>query len=213
MIDRPEEFASNTVSREIADLKSVCEFARGSSMPVRVEGRPWGLLGHSRGAAVSILAARDVPEAGAVVSWSGLARLDRYTQRRKKEWKMTGRLPFNESRAESGLWLDYSYFEDIERHGSEYDVALRAAGMGIPHLIVHGRHDRAVTMREASELLEHPRKSEVKLEVIEGCGHAFGAVHPMEKAPACLQKAAVTTALWLMDRLTCGAAEGVSGTP
>ncbi|HSG26991.1 MAG TPA: hypothetical protein VLA34_00825, partial [Candidatus Krumholzibacterium sp.] len=174
-----------------------------------VEGRPWGLLGHSRGGAVSILAAPDIPEAGAVVSWSGLSKLDRYTPRRKKEWKKTGRLPFTESRSESGLWLDYSYYRDIEENMERYDVQAGAAGMGLPHLIVHGRHDRAVTMKEAERLLELPREAEVRMEIIEGCGHAFGAVHPMDNAPRCLQEASVKTALWLRDRLLPQAGAGM----
>lgn len=198
---RPEVFASNTVTREIADLKRVISFAHSEKMPVNANGTRWGLLGHSRGGGVSILVAPDAPEIASIVTWSSLSRFDRYTARRKKEWKKTGRLAFNESRAESGLWLDYSYFEDIDAHREKYDLRLRASELKIPHLIVHGRRDAAVTLKEAEGLLLHPRAAEVKMEILEGCGHSFGAMHPMTEPADCLIEACNLSSGWFEKTL------------
>jgi pimeloyl-ACP methyl ester carboxylesterase len=203
-ITNPELFASNSVGAEIEDLLSACEAARGAGFPLRSAGRPWGLMGHSRGGAVSILAAPRVPEAGSIVTWSALAKLDRYTDRRREEWKRTGRLPFNEGRADTGLWLDYSYYEDIDRNREAYDLPKRASELGVPHLIVHGRHDAAVTMKEERLLVQYPPRSERRFEIIEGCGHTFGARHPMRKPPAPLEKAAGLTVEWFRRTLAQG---------
>ncbi|MBU8923480.1 MAG: alpha/beta fold hydrolase [Bacteroidales bacterium] len=200
-ITRPDLFASNSVSREIIDLKKVISFAHSEKMPVNANGTRWGLLGHSRGGAVSILVSPDSPEIASIVTWSALSKLDRYTERRKKEWKKRGRLAFNESRAESGLWLDYSYFEDIDAHREQYDLSLRASELKIPHLIVHGRRDAAVTLKEAEGLLLHPRAAEVKMEILEGCGHSFGAVHPMTEPADCLVEACCLSSEWFEKTL------------
>lgn len=201
-IAHPEIFASNSVSREIEDLCSVCSFARSKSFPFPVDESKWGLLGHSRGGAVSILSVSRCPEVKSIVTWSALSKLDRYTLRRKKDWKKTGRLPFNEQRADSQLWLDYSYFEDIERNLENYDLERRASEMGIPHLIVHGRHDGAVTLQEAQGLLRYDRDAEVRMEIIEGCGHSFATVHPMQKPSAALEKAVSLSVEWFLGTLT-----------
>jgi pimeloyl-ACP methyl ester carboxylesterase len=203
-ITNPELFASNSVGAEIEDLLAACEAARSAHFPLRCAGMPWGLMGHSRGGAVSILAAPRVPEAASIVTWSALARLDRYTDRRKEEWRRTGRLPFNEGRADTGLWLDYSYYEDIDRNREAYDLPRRASELGVPHLIVHGRHDAAVTMKEERSLTEYPPRSERSFEIIEGCGHTFGVRHPMKKPPAPLEKAVGLTVDWFRRTLLRG---------
>lgn len=200
-ITNPELFASNSVGAEIEDLLAACEAARSAGFPLRSAGHRWGLMGHSRGGAVSILTAPRVPEAASIVTWSSLAKLDRYTDRRKEEWKRSGRLPFNEGRADTGLWLDYSYYEDIDRNREAYDLPGRASELGVPHLIVHGRRDAAVTMKEERLLVQYPPRSERSFEIIEGCGHTFGVRHPMKKPPAPLEKAVGLTVDWFRRTL------------
>jgi dienelactone hydrolase len=58
LLDRPEAFARNTVSAEIADLAGVLAYI-GSGALTRdgIGGGPLGLFGHSRGGAVALLAA------------------------------------------------------------------------------------------------------------------------------------------------------------
>ncbi len=174
-ITNPDLFASNSVCAEIEDLLAACAAARRADFPLRCAGRKWGLMGHSRGGAVSILAAPLVPETGSIVTWSALSKLDRYTQRRKDEWKRTGRLPFNEGRADTQLWLDYSYYDDIDRNREAYDLPKRASELGVPHLIVHGRRDAAVTLKEARGLIGVPGGDEARwLMVISGDGKGGG---------------------------------------
>ncbi|MBN2184887.1 MAG: alpha/beta fold hydrolase [Candidatus Krumholzibacteriota bacterium] len=174
MITRKEEFATNTVSMEKADLEAVCRFAVSGRLPFETEAGRIGLLGHSRGGAVSLLVSPMFSEIRSLVTWSSPSNLDRYSARRKSEWKRTGRLRFNETRADGELWLDYSYYEDILKHGEQYDIPGRASELKIPYLIIHGRQDAAVTLPEAKKLIGDPRPGRIKMEIIEGCGHTFG---------------------------------------
>ncbi len=197
MITRPDEFAANTVSREINDLETVLRFAGGGGLPLALDGENWGLFGHSRGGAVAILATPGFAEIKSLVTWSTPSRLDRYTEKRKEEWKKTGGLDFRDPRSEAPLRLDYSYYRDIDRNSSGYDLPAAASRLEAAHLMVHGERDAAVTLKEARGLLKHPRKGRFRFEVIEGCGHTFGVRHPMRSSTREFERAFEITAGWL----------------
>ena len=174
MITRHEEFAANTVAREEADLEAVCRSALSGQLPLKIDRERIGLLGHSRGGAVSLLVSPLFSEIRSLVTWSSPSNLDRYSARRKSDWKRTGRLTFSDIRADGELWLDYSYYDDILKHGEHYDLPERASELTIPYLVIHGRRDAAVTLLEAKKLIILPQPRKVKMEIIEGCGHTFG---------------------------------------
>jgi alpha-beta hydrolase superfamily lysophospholipase len=206
MIVRPEEFASNRVSTEIADLKRVLSWTASGDFPLEKDPAR-GLLGHSRGGSVSILAAQGFlggdasPRVESIATWSTPSRLDRYTDRRKKEWRKTGALVFSDDRSPVPLRLDYSYYEDIDSNRERYDVPRTAAGLGIPHLVLHGQRDAAVSISEARAFFDFPASGERRLEEIPGCGHTFGVMHPMSSPTAALEKAVSITVEWFASTL------------
>jgi dienelactone hydrolase len=193
---RPEAFAENTVSRELEDVRSVCEYMRGSSFPLEKLDNRWGFFGYSRGASISILLAPDIDEVRSLVTWSTPSRLDRYTERRKRQWRRDGALVFRDNRSPVPLELGYGYYEDIDRNRKRYDLIHGASRLRVPHLMVHGERDAAVTLNEAKELLTVARFEDTRLEVITGCGHAFGVTHPMRKTTASLERAVDLTVQW-----------------
>ncbi|MBN1164076.1 MAG: alpha/beta fold hydrolase [Candidatus Krumholzibacteriota bacterium] len=205
LITKPEEFAANTVSREVADLENAGRFVISDSFPLPVQGPRLGLLGHSRGGSACLLASFSCPAVRSIVTWSAASKLDRYTDLRKQEWKRTGRLEFKESRSPTPLWLDYAYYRDIDRNREKFDLKSRAADLKIPHLIVHGERDAAVTLKEARRLVQLPRPGKVSLQIIKGCGHTFGISHPMRGPTRGLEKATSLTVAWFKGTL---AAEG-----
>jgi len=202
LFDRPDEFARNTVSAEIADLRGVLAFVRSGALDREgIRGETLGLFGHSRGGAVALLVAGEYPEARAIVTWSTVARLDRYTARRKAAWKREGALVFNDPRAGGPLRLDYSYYEDIDARRKTFDVPRAAAALSIPHLMVHGERDAAVTLREARALMAEPRKGEARLEIVHGAGHTFNVTHPMRRPTSALERAVGLSAEWFGQTL------------
>jgi dienelactone hydrolase len=202
LFERPEEFAGNTVSAEIEDLRSVCSFVRGRT-PARAGagGRRWGLFGHSRGGAVAILVAAEFREVRSIVTWSTLGRLDRYTPRRKAQWKRDGALVFTDARSSVPLGLAYSYYEDIDAHREVFDLPRAAAALAIPHLMVHGERDAAVTLRETKALVAGPRGAAARLEIVHGAGHTFNVRHPMRRPTAALDRAVQMTVEWFAQTL------------
>jgi pimeloyl-ACP methyl ester carboxylesterase len=194
-ITRPEEFAANKVSLEIEDLARVLEYVRSSAFPLSA-ARRWGLLGHSRGGAVCILTAPRFEEVRSIVTWSALSKLDRYTEERKIAWKKTGALVFKDARSTVPLRLEYGYYRDIKDNSGRYDLIRAAAALGMPHLVVHGERDAAVSPLEAENLVSLPRPAEVKLEIIRGCGHTYSVTHPMKSPSQALEKALGITTEW-----------------
>lgn len=200
MITRPAEFASNKVSTELSDLGRVLRWTGSDTFPLPASPAR-GLLGHSRGGSVSILTARTFPEVRSIVTWATPSRLDRYTDRRKKVWKETGTLEFSDTRSPVPLHLDYSYYEDIDANRKMFDVPKAAAALKIPHLIVHGERDAAVSISEAKAFLDIPGKGERRLETIRGCGHTFGVTHPMPEPTHALDNATSLTVEWFTSTL------------
>jgi pimeloyl-ACP methyl ester carboxylesterase len=200
MITRPDEFAVNTVSTELSDLIRVLRWIGSDTFPLPAAPAR-GLFGHSRGGSVSILAAGSFPEVRSIVTWSTPSRLDRYTDRRKRAWKRTGALEFSDSRSPVPLRLDYSYYEDIDENRERYDPLKAGAALEIPHLVVHGERDAAVSIREAKAFSGLPGGGKRRLEVIKGCGHTFGVTHPMSTPSPALEKATGLTVEWFASTL------------
>ena len=199
---RPDDFAANTVSAEIADLRGVCAFVRSGALASSgAKIRRWGLFGHSRGGAIAILVAPEFEEVRAIVTWSTVARLDRYTARRKVQWKKDGALVFTDGRSPVPLRLGYGYFQDIEAHGRHFDLPRAAGALTIPHLMVHGDHDGAVTPSEARLLAAAPRSGPARLEIIRGAGHTFNVRHPMHRPTPALERSVRLTTEWFTDTL------------
>ena len=200
MIVRPVEFASNKVSTELSDLDKVLRWIDSDEFPFPAAASR-GLLGHSRGGSISILTAKSFPEVRSVVTWSTPSRLDRYTGRRKEEWKRTGALEFSDSRSPVPLRLDYSYYEDIDANRAMYDLPRAAAALARPHLVVHGERDAAVSINEAKAFFDLPGTGDRRFETIKGCGHTFGVTHPMSEPTSALEKAVSLTAEWFASTL------------
>lgn len=200
-IVRTDEFASNTVGREMEDLEMVCRAVREGSVHLPVMDGRWGLFGYSRGGAMTLLAAPRFPEIRSLVTWATPSRFDRYSWKRKEIWKQDGALVFTDGRADEQLRLDYSYYEDIARNPDRYDLIASEASLSIPHLMVHGERDAAVTLTETKELLGIQGRETTRLEIIKGCGHTFGISHPMHAAPKTLEKAVGLTVDWFRNDL------------
>lgn len=199
----PERFARNTVSAELEDARRVARAVRAGALePDAPAAGRWALLGHSRGGAVALLAAAETPETRSLVTWSTVARLDRYTAARKAAWRRSGALVFPDERADGPLRLDYAYYEDIDRNREAFDLRRAAGRLAVPHLMVHGERDGAVTLREAETLLAVPRPAETRFEIVRGAGHTFNVTHPMRRPTPALERAIEASVDWL--RRTAG---------
>lgn len=173
-----EKFADNTFSLEISELSEVIDayffgfFGESSSNKI-------GLIGHSRGAAVSILTARKRKEVAATAMWSSISVVDRYTARQKKEWMKKGFIEIINSRTNQVMRLNLSVLEDIEKNkDKKLNIQYAVKKYNRPLLILHGEQDLAVPIKEGLEIYKSSNKKKSRFITVPAAGHTFDIVHP-----------------------------------
>lgn len=176
----PERFARNTYSREVSELKQVIDAYKngffGSSGKNKI-----GLLGHSRGGAVSVLTAAGRSDINAVAEWAGISKVDRYTERQKDLWRKDGFLFAHNQRNGHPMLLNVSMLDDIEKNKDGSLNIQKAVGeLNCPLLIAQGEQDLAVLVKDAEELYSWSNKELTELYIVKAAGHTFNVKHPFE---------------------------------
>jgi alpha-beta hydrolase superfamily lysophospholipase len=201
----PAAFADNTFARERYDLDVVIDTARSRGWIGDGNGS-LGLFGFSRGGGVAILrAASDTPpKAGALVTWSSIAYVDRWTTEEHNAWRTRGHREVPNTRTGEVFRVGTAFLDEIETNGaSELDL-LSAAGRiserAIPWLIVHGEADETIGVHEGRQLHTASR-DRAELAVIEHASHTYNAKHGMTEPTPELAIAADRTVRFLRANL------------
>ena len=178
--DELDRFAANTFSREIKELSELIDALKNGYFG-EVGQNKIGLIGHSRGGAISLLTAYKNPEVAAVAAWSSVAKLDRYSDRQKEEWKKNGYFGVMNMRTKQEMRLNVTLLEDIENNKDDLlNLTQAVSGLDKPLLIAHGEQDLAVPMKEAEQLYEWSDKEKTELFKLKKTGHTFDIKHPFE---------------------------------
>ncbi|HUL45253.1 MAG TPA: alpha/beta fold hydrolase [Bacteroidota bacterium] len=171
-----EAFSENTISQEIDDLGAVIDALCDQRLSVQLpEPARLILLGHSRGGGVAIVRTSLDRRVYGLVTWSAIARFDRWTEHQKARWRRDGFLPLARDTAASPLRLGISLLRDIEERGEELSILRAASRVSVPWLLVHGRADVTVPPKEAEELFAASDKSISSAKLFEGVGHLYNA--------------------------------------
>ncbi|HEU5162137.1 MAG TPA: alpha/beta fold hydrolase [Thermoanaerobaculia bacterium] len=178
--DRLDLFGDDTYGRELDDLASVLSWVAHLR---EVGDLPLFLMGHSRGGGVSILGAKKVasPLVRGIVTWSGVARADRWPDAVKREWRKRGVLEVQNARTGQTMPISTAVLDDLEARGKDLDILAALDETECPLLIVHGTADETVPPEEAEELARRARNGSLVL--IENGTHTFGAKHPFDGVP------------------------------
>lgn len=204
---RLDLFRRNTLSREADELEVAIDALREhDALPEIVRSRPFGLLGHSRGAVATMTSAVERPDAvGAVVTWNGVSRALRYTEGQLGRWEEDGEMGFTNARTGQRMAMAWNYVVDAREHAGRLEPIQSAGRMKAPHLIVHGTKDMAVALDEAHQLKAgHSDADGCELVEIEGGTHTFGAVHPFAGSTPQLDRALDVTTDWYGRHLAGG---------
>lgn len=178
--DEPDKFAKNTLSLEVSELNEIINAYQDGFFGERSE-QGIGIIGHSRGGAISLFVGSERNEVKAVVAWSSIALLDRFTQRQKDEWIKNGFFEVVNSRTNEVIRLDTSLLEDIEKNKlSSLNLEQAVKNLSKPLLIAQGEQDLTVTLDEAKMLHEWSDKSTSETYFIPATGHTYGIKHPFE---------------------------------
>lgn len=175
-----DKFAKNTISLEISELSELIEFYRNGFFGKTLNNKI-GVIGHSRGGAVSILSAAKNKSVSALVVWASVAELKRYTPRQIAEWRRNGFVQVQNSRTKQRMRIDVSFIDDIESNsGDLLNIQKAVKSLNRPFLIIHGEQDVTVPIKEAHQLFEWSDKNLSAIEIISFTGHTFNISHPFE---------------------------------
>ena len=173
-----ENFAQNTLSRDVDEILRVLEEVRGGGI-LSVPPTRLGLFGHSRGGGEAIVAARDDGRLDALVTWAGLATFDRWDEELRQQWRSERRIYVMNARTAQQMPMDVGFLEDFESNRERLDVEAAASTLrGLPWLIVHGKDDASVSVEDARLLAS--ANPEATVERIPNAGHGFETAHPFQ---------------------------------
>ncbi len=177
-----DKFAKNTFSREIRELSEIVDAVRDNFFGIGSSGKI-GLLGHSRGGAISLLTSSRRNDIFAIALWSSIANLDRYSKRQKEMWRKNGSFDVMNTRTKQIMKLNVDLLNDIEQNiDGSLNIENSIKKLKVPLLIAHSDQDLVVPISEAEQLYEWADKSLTELYKIYGTGHTFDIVHPFQQS-------------------------------
>lgn len=195
----PDRFGRNTFSAELTDLETVLDAvhagALGLPAPTSI-----GLLGHSRGGGMAILAAARRTEVKALVTWAAIASTARWSEEMVRRWRAQGQLEVRNQRTGQVLPLYPDILDDLDRHPDTLDVGRAAGRLTMPWLLAHGMVDETVKLSEAESLAKAAPSAETLF--LPQTGHTFGASHPLSDRPPALASLLDASVSFLTRHLT-----------
>lgn len=179
----PDDFATNTISRELDDIADVLAYVRTSTdeMATRIRNFWNGLLhfvGHSRGGGLAQVAGVE-HRANKVVVWNSVGAWVRWTPRQRIAWMASGMVEVENTRTGQKLQMNSTYLLDIETHSERQSLVHACRTLSDRLLLIHAEHDLTVPLKEIHALLRTADRSAV-LSVITNTTHTFGITHPLD---------------------------------
>lgn len=180
-VEQPTEFAdldafgNNNFSKEMLDYDEVLNCF--STRP-NINSEKIVLIGHSRGAGISVIKAFEDDRVKTLISLAGVSHFGyRFPSgERLDKWRETGVMYSENARTKQQMPHYYQFYEDYKANENRFSVQYAAQHLEKPFLIVQGTEDDAVKDKEAYLLHEWCKSSELQL--IEGANHTFGAKEP-----------------------------------
>lgn len=171
--DELERWGHQRPSGDLDDIRTVVDFVAGS-------GSEWiGLMGHSRGGALSVLHAARDPRIRALVTWAAVENLMRWPEEEVRKWRSDGKIDVVNMRTGQVLPIYRDALDDFDANcGGSLNVLAAAGRVRVPWLIVHGAADTSVPQADAEHLRASSRTEVSELWLVDGAGHTFGARHP-----------------------------------
>ncbi len=171
----PEHFGKNTFTAELGDLETVLR-ATGSGALDFTPPASIGLMGHSRGGGLAVLAAARNDLVAALVTWAAISTSRRWSDEMKRRWREAGFLEVTNQRTARVLRMLPDVLDDLDRNAAGLDIIAAADRITCPWLAIHGAVDETVPVREGETLAASAARPELR--IVERTGHTFGAVHP-----------------------------------
>ena len=174
-----DKFRDNTFSLEMEEVLEVVDAYQEGRLFQVSPGARMGLLGHSRGGGIALLAAAALESVLAVCTWAAVSTFKRYPQDIIDAWEKDKVLGIKNSRTGQVMELGWNLHADLMKHiEDKLNIEQAVRGLGKPLCVVHGTNDEAVSLDDAHAIASWGADNLDGLHVIEGAGHTFGARHP-----------------------------------
>ncbi|WP_018922321.1 alpha/beta hydrolase family protein [Salsuginibacillus kocurii] len=197
--DELDKFAENTFADELEDLEYLLSAVVNEKVPYCefMDIDNVFLIGHSRGAGDIMLYGTETSlvDIKGMVSWNGISSIDFISADIKKEIREKGVGYIPNSRIGIDMPLHQPLLNEIEEHGSRFNILEKIKTTTIPLLIVQGTEDGEWLLQSARSLYEHASIGELKW--IEDANHTFNSSHPFVEASVELNKALEVTIAFL----------------
>jgi uncharacterized protein len=170
-----DSFASNTISKELYDVRQVINFACDKENFNAINNVY--LIGHSRGGALSIIEASQDPNVDKLATWGAISDFNSlWKPEQTDQWRKEKVIHVENARTKEQMPVNSTMLEDLEQNAEIYDIEAAAKKLNIPWLIIHGDADVNVNVSVARRLNEIQLNA--RLLILEGADHVFGAKHP-----------------------------------
>ena len=196
----PAAFENDTTSRQLEDVAALREALGGTGFP-SVDPERVAILGHSRGGGVALIHAAERGDYRAVVTWAAIDDVDRFGPEAVEMWRAQGFLPIENARTGQVFKLDIAALHDAEQNRERLDILAACRRLRTPTLVIHGTEDASVDYAGAVRIAQALPAGSRELVTLEGAGHTFGAVHPLDGEPADLERALEATLGHLREHL------------
>jgi uncharacterized protein len=191
----PARFARATYTGDLGDIAAVVDAVATGSMGFPPPSS-MGFLGHSRGGGLGVLAAAAEPRLAALVTWSAISDVHRYSPEDIAAWRARGQMDVVNSRTGQVLPILTDVLDDVGCNGAtSLDIQAAAGRLRAPWLIVHGERDPTVDAQEARVLLA-ASGGRAELVIVPGAGHTFDTVHPWQGPTPAFAVAADASLAW-----------------
>ena len=170
-----EAFGQNNYSKEMSDLSYVIDYF--SQFP-EVDSDQIFLIGHSRGNGNIVIKASEDARIKALVDLAGVSDYgSRFPSKDiLDQIKKVGVMYIENQRTKQQMPHYYQFFEDFENNAERFNIQSSAKKLNIPYLIIHGTADETVNVKEAENLHQWVKSSE--LFIIENGNHGLGSTEP-----------------------------------
>ncbi len=193
-----QRFSLDTYSHQLADIRTLVDALFSGALGV-AQPTVLGLVGHSRGGGMAILAAGEDPRVRSLVTWAAIANADRWSMATRAAWCSRGHIDIENSRTGQVLPLGVDILDDLDANAARLDITAAASRLTIPWLIVHGEEDESVSVSDA-ERLAQANPSAATL-MVPSTGHTFGATHPWKPPVPAAERVMDETLRFMMRNL------------
>lgn len=175
-----EAFGQNSLLKELDDLDVTLNWIHENSNYLSADVGNISLIGHSRGAGISILKAFEDIRVAKVAGWASVAGFDHHFSHEDiLNWKKTGVHFVENARTKQMMPLYIQIYDDFIQNHRRYNIQEAIRSISKPVFLAHAADDDTIPIDHIVQLNEINPLNIRFLQLPSG-GHTFDAAHPFE---------------------------------